>query len=187
MGVRLATEVTMKPSDQERGVTARGHRSGSGAIVPGKVQLGIIGAGSADEELRAMAREVGALAADRGWIVLCGGLGGVMEAASRGASERGGLVVGILPGGTREEANPYLGAAVATNMGHGRNAVIAQSSDVLIAVGGEYGTLSEMALGLKMGKPVVSLQSWQPGPAVRAVGTAQEAVEEAARCMGLEG
>jgi hypothetical protein len=143
-------------------------------------QIGIIGAGSAGAELAELAREVGSLVAERGWTVLCGGLGGVMEAASRGASERGGLVVGILPGESRSGGNPHLDVVLPTNMGHGRNVIIAQASDVLIAVGGGYGTLSEIALGLKMGKPVVSLRSWRPDPAVRAAESAAEAIEEAA-------
>ena len=118
-----------------------------------RVQLGVVGAGRADSALEATARKVGVLAAGRGWTVICGGMGGVMAAVSEGAAEAGGLVVGILPGPSRSEGNPHLGVALPTNMGHGRNAVIAQSADVLIAVGGGYGTLSEIALGMKMGKP----------------------------------
>ena len=148
------------------------------------VQLGVIGAAVADAEVSSLAHEVGALAAERGWVVLCGGMGGVMEAVSRGAAERGGLVVGLLPGSSRSEANPYLGVALPTNMGHGRNVLIAQASDVIIAIGGGYGTLSEMALGLKMGKPVVSLRSWRPDGGVRIVETAAEAVAEASRSLG---
>ena len=150
---------------------------------PRRVQLGIIGAGTADDDLLDLARMVGALAAQRGWTVLCGGLGGVMEAASRGASENGGLVVGLLPGERRGEGNSHLDVELPTNMGHGRNVVIAQSSDVLIAVGGGYGTLSEMALGLKMGKPVVSLRSWKPDDRVRRAESPREAVEEAERSL----
>ena len=121
------------------------------------VQLGVIGAGKADGELQALAEEVGRLAASRGWIVVCGGLGGVMEAASKGARGAGGLVVGLLPGASRGDANEYVTAAIPTDMGHARNALLARAADVLIAVGGGHGTLSEIALGLKMAKPVVSL------------------------------
>ena len=142
-------------------------------------QLGVIGAADADGDLRSLAREVGVLAAGRGWVILCGGMGGVMEAVSEGAAESGGLVVGLLPGPSRSEANPYLGVALPTNMGHGRNVLIAQASDVIIAIGGGYGTLSEMALGLKMGKPVVSLHSWCPDGGVRIAETAAEAVAAA--------
>jgi hypothetical protein len=151
------------------------------------IQLGVIGAAVADAEIISLAREVGALAAGRGWVVLCGGMGGVMEAVSEGAAERGGLVVGILPGPSRSEANPYLGVALPTNMGHGRNVLIAQASDVIIAIGGGYGTLSEMALGLKMGKPVVSLRSWRPDGGVLTAETAAEAVAEASRSYGKAG
>jgi uncharacterized protein (TIGR00725 family) len=147
------------------------------------VQLGVIGAGDADAEVRLLAREVGALAAERGWVVLCGGMGGVMEAVSEGVAEKDGLVVGLLPGSSRSEGNRYLGVALPTNMGHGRNVLIAQASDVIIAIGGGYGTLSEMALGLKMGKPVVSLRSWRPDGGVRTAETASEAVAEASRSV----
>ena len=148
------------------------------------VQLGVIGAAVADAGVMSLAREVGALAAGRGWVILCGGMGGVMEAVSEGAAEKGGLVVGLLPGSSRSEANPYLGVALPTNMGHGRNVLIAQASDAIIAIGGGYGTLSEMALGLKMGKPVVSLNSWRPDGSVRTAETAEEAVAEASRSCG---
>ena len=102
-----------------------------------------------------------------------------------GASSQGGEVVGLLPGTDREEGNRYLTLALPTGMGHGRNVLVAQSSDALIAVGGGLGTLSEMALGLKMRKPVVSLRSWTPDPAVRTAQTPQEAVDEAAGALGI--
>ncbi|MFC1657645.1 TIGR00725 family protein [Candidatus Moduliflexota bacterium] len=153
---------------------------------PGTVQLGIVGAGTAGGNLPALAQKVGALAAERGWTVICGGMGGVMAAVSEGVAEAGGIVVGILPGSSRKEGNPHLTVALPTNMGHGRNAIIAQSADVLIAVGGGYGTLSEIALGLKMGKPVISLESWCPDSNVTRAESAEEAVEAAARSLGLE-
>ncbi len=152
----------------------------------GKVQLGVIGAGRADDDLCSLARRVGALAAARGWTVICGGLGGVMAAASAGAAEAGGLVVGLLPGPSRGEGNEHLTVALPTNLGHGRNAVIAQSADVLIAVGGGYGTLSEIALGLKMGKPVVSLRSWRPDDGVPRADTPEEAIAAAAERLSLQ-
>ena len=149
-------------------------------------QVGVIGAGRGNGELEGLAEEVGAILAARGWTLICGGLGGVMEAASRGAASRGGQVVGLLPGTSRDEGNRFLTVALPTGMGHGRNVLVAQASDALIAVGGGAGTLSEMALGLKMGKPVISLRSWTPDPAVRSVETPLEAVEEAARALGLD-
>jgi uncharacterized protein (TIGR00725 family) len=147
------------------------------------IQVGIIGAGRADREQTELAYRTGRLAAERSWIVICGGLGGVMEAASRGAREGGGLVIGILPGHSRKDGNPHLSAALPTGMGEARNAVIARASDALIAIGGEYGTLSEIALGIKMGKPVVSLKSWAPDDAVVGAETPEEAVELAARAV----
>lgn len=114
---------------------------------------------------------------------MCGGLGGVMEAASRGAHEAGGIAVGILPGADRSHANKWLTIALPTDMGHARNALVALAGDAIIAICGGYGTLSEIAFGLKMGKPVVGLESWDLGdcPAeqmamVQAV-TPEEAVE----------
>ncbi len=104
-----------------------------------------------------MAREVGGEIARCGAVLVCGGLGGVMEAASLGCAERGGEVLGLLPGADSAMANPYVTIAVPTNMGHARNVIIAHTADALIAVEGEYGTLSEMAIGLKLGKPVIVL------------------------------
>ncbi len=106
-----------------------------------------------------------------------------MEAASQGVSERGGFAVGILPGTSRRRGNPYLGIALPTGMGQARNALIAQAADALIAVGGGYGTLSEIALGLKMGKPVISLRSWRPAKSVLIVETPEAAVAAVARAL----
>ncbi|AKB31980.1 hypothetical protein MSSIH_1290 [Methanosarcina siciliae HI350] len=126
---------------------------------PVRTQIGVIGAGTCSRETGALAEAVGREIAKKRAGLLCGGLGGVMEAAAKGAKLAGGITIGILPGTLREEANPWIDVAVLSGMGHARNALIAQSSDALIAVDGEYGTLSEIALGLKMGKPVVLLES----------------------------
>ena len=144
-------------------------------------QVAIIGAGTAGEDLAELAYRTGRLAAERSWIVVCGGMGGVMEAASRGARDGGGMVIGILPGISRTEGNSYLSIAIPTGLGEARNAVIARTADVLIAVGGEYGTLSEIALGRKMGKPVVSLRSWVPDASVAVAESPEQALELAAR------
>ena len=101
-------------------------------------------------------------------MLVCGGRGGVMEAACRGAKASGGTTVGILPGGDRADANPYVDIAFATGMGELRNGLIVRTVDALIAIGGEFGTLSEVALALKAGKPVVGLGSWDLEPIVRA-------------------
>ncbi len=102
--------------------------------------------------------------AQRGWILVCGGRTGVMEEAARGAFESGGITIGILPSGSVEEANRYITCPVATGMGAARNAIIITTSKVLVAVGGGYGTLSEIALALKAGKTVLGIKSWEiPG------------------------
>jgi uncharacterized protein (TIGR00725 family) len=108
-----------------------------------------------------VAEEVGRLLAEAGAVVVTGGLGGVMEAASKGAREAGGTTLGLLPGADRSGANPWLTVAVPTGMGEARNALVARAADGLVAVGGEWGTLSEIALALKAGKPVAGLDSWE--------------------------
>ncbi len=123
--------------------------------------IGVMGPAEASEKELAAAREVGRLIAERGGIVVCGGRVGVMEAVSRGASEADGTVVGILPGFSRDEANRYVTIPIVTGMSHARNAINVWSSDAVIAVGGSYGTLSEIALALKAGKPVISFGSWR--------------------------
>jgi uncharacterized protein (TIGR00725 family) len=115
--------------------------------------------GSADE--LADAERVGRGLAERGAVVVCGGLGGAMEAACRGAKEAGGRTLGILPGSDRRAANPYVDVAVATGLAEGRNALVVRSADAVIAVGGAYGTLSEIALALRAGIPVVGLGTWE--------------------------
>ena len=144
-----------------------------------KLQIGVIGAGTCDGNLQGKAEEVGYEIAISGAFLICGGLGGVMEASARGAKKAGGTTVGIVPGDSRQSPNPYVDIAILSNMGHARNALIAQSCDALIAVGGEYGTLSEIALSLKMGKTVVTLESkWEIEGTVKA-GSPQEAVKMA--------
>lgn len=121
-------------------------------------QIAVIGAGKGSEEIEKLSEEVGREIAMSGSILICGGLGGVMEAAARGAKEKGGITVGILPGTDKSEANEYIDIKIVTAMSHARNAIIARTADALIAVGGEHGTLSEIALGLKSGKLVIVLE-----------------------------
>ena len=121
----------------------------------------MVGAGIATDAQRAAAEETGRLLAEAGAVVVTGGLSGVMEAASKGAYEAGGLTLGILPGTDRHEANAYVKVAVPTGMGEARNALVVRAADALIAIGGEWGTLSEIALARKTGKPVVGLGSWE--------------------------
>jgi uncharacterized protein (TIGR00725 family) len=125
------------------------------------VYLAVIGSGEANADQIALGEQVGGEVARAGAILVCGGLGGVMEAACRGAKENGGITVGILPGGDREAANPHVDIAVATGLGEARNAIVVASADAVVAVGGEFGTLSEIALALRAGKPVVGLETWE--------------------------
>lgn len=127
-----------------------------------KVYVGVIGGSyNLSQDVESSAIEMGRLIAKEGWIIICGGRGGVMEAVAKGASQEGGVVIGILPGPSREEGNPYLTYAIPTALGHFRNFIIAQASDILIAFEGEYGTLSEVAIGLRLEKPIISLAGWE--------------------------
>ena len=141
--------------------------------------ISVIGAGQASEDEAAAAEEIGRLLAEAGALLICGGLGGVMDAAARGCRAAGGTSVGILPGDDRTEGSPHLTVRIATGLGEARNA------DVVIAVGGEFGTLSEIALALKMGKPVVGLGTWTldleglPGDPLQRAADPPEAVAKA--------
>ncbi len=137
--------------------------------------IAVIGGQQSSPEEDRLAYDVGKLVAEGGHILVCGGLGGVMEAACHGAREAGGTTVGILPGAFRSDANDFVDVAIATDMGQCRNAIIVRTADVVIAVGGEYGTLSEIAMALKMGKQVVAIQSWS----LARKGSADERVVEA--------
>jgi uncharacterized protein (TIGR00725 family) len=149
------------------------------------VFVSVIGAGQCDPETYRLAEEVGRELAKRGAAVVCGGLTGVMEAACRGAKSAGGLTVGILPGVSHREANPWVDVPIVTGMGEARNILVVRSGRAVIAVGGEFGTLSEIAYALKLGIPVVGLGTWQlvkNGEFVQAITvatTAQDAVEKA--------
>jgi uncharacterized protein (TIGR00725 family) len=138
----------------------------------------VVGAGDARGDELGLAEEVGRLLGARNAVVVCGGLGGVMEAACRGARESGGSTLGILPGLERADANPYVEVAVPTGLGEARNALVVRAADALIAIAGGYGTLSEVALALKTGKPVVGLASFELDGMVQA-GSPAEAVEAA--------
>jgi uncharacterized protein (TIGR00725 family) len=141
--------------------------------------VAVIGSGTATGRLYEQAREVGRLIAERSGIVVCGGLSGVMEAAARGATEVGGTAIGILPDEDRRRQNEFLSYSVATGVGQARNLAVVCSGDVIIAVGGEYGTLSEIGLARKVGLPVVVLGGWDLGEHVTVTSLAREAVEAA--------
>jgi uncharacterized protein (TIGR00725 family) len=125
-----------------------------------KTKVAVIGGRRVGKPLLKEAEEVGRLLARRNAILVCGGLGGAMEAASRGMKSGGGLTVGILPQDHTGDANAYIDIPVATGLGMGRNVIIARTADAVIAVGGEYGTLSEIAFALQMGKPVAGIKTW---------------------------
>ncbi len=127
------------------------------------------------------AEEAGRLIAQKGANLVCGGLGGVMEAASRGAKSEGGLTVGILPHNDSKEANQFIDIPIATGLGIGRNIIIARSADALIAIGGEYGTLSEIAFALQMNKPVVGIKTWD----IKGIISADNAAEAVSKVFEL--
>lgn len=139
--------------------------------------VAVIGGSTAPPAMLALARTVGQEIARRGGVLICGGLGGVMQAAAQGAQEAGGVVIGILPGPDRVQGNPFLTYSIVTNLGHARNMLIAHSADGLIAVAGSYGTISEAAIALKLGKPVIGLATeWQLA-GMRTATSASEAID----------
>jgi hypothetical protein len=138
--------------------------------------VAVVGTSTPTAELAEAAEAVGRRLAERGAVVVCGGLGGVMEATARGVHAAGGIAVGILPGSDRTEANRYLTVALATGLGEMRNPLVVRSADVVIAIGGAYGTLSEVAFALRTAVPVVGLGTWDLEDVVAAPGP-DEAVE----------
>ena len=147
--------------------------------------IGVIGQGQCDDEIYSIAEEVGRLIAKEGAVLVCGGLGGVMEGAARGARSAGGLTLGILPGFSRSEANPYISIAVPTGFGVARNILVVRSSDALIAISGGHGTLTEISFALHFAKPVIGLYTWgltrngQTVEDIISVKTPEEAVSKA--------
>jgi uncharacterized protein (TIGR00725 family) len=148
------------------------------------MQVAVIGPSQPSEQETALAKRVGQVLAERGAVLLSGGEEGVMAAACQGAKEAGGTVVGILGGNSRAEANAYVTVTVVTGMGMARNTILIRSADAVIAVGCSWGTLIEMGLAVKLGRPLIALHSWQVNDQhgspvdgqVRRVGTAEEAV-----------
>lgn len=147
----------------------------------------VIGAGDCGPELAETARSLGRHLAQRGFTLVCGGLGGVMAAAARGAREAGGRTVGILPGLDRSAANPYIDVPLVTGLGPMRNFLVVANGDVAVAVEGGSGTLSEIGLALKIGKPVVGLGRWSSLPGVCGVATPEEAAAVADRLCAQTG
>lgn len=150
-------------------------------------QIAVIGKGAADPEIDALALEIGERLAAAGAVVVCGGLTGVMESVSRGAAEAGGTVIGVIPSTEPEDANPYCTHVVATGIGHARNLAVVSSGDAVIAIGGEWGTLSEIAFARRLDRVVVAIRSWEVtgagamegAPGIEVVSDPRAAVERA--------
>jgi uncharacterized protein (TIGR00725 family) len=140
-----------------------------------KLIIGVIGSGDRQKSGDDLAENVGRLLGKRGAVLVCGGLSGVMEAASRGCEQSGGTSIGILPGSDKRDANPHIGFAIPTGMGVARNVLVVRTSDAVIALAGGSGTMSEIALALNIGKPVIDLGNWDIVGTVKA-GTPEEAV-----------
>jgi len=141
--------------------------------------IGVIGSSETTNQDYELAYSVGREIAKRSCILVCGGLTGVMEAACRGAKSAGGTTVGILPGSSRSEANPYVDIPIVTGMSHARNVIVVRSSNAIISVSGSYGTLSEIAFAHTLGIPVVGLNTWEVSTDIKKALTPQEAVEMA--------
>jgi uncharacterized protein (TIGR00725 family) len=144
---------------------------------PNAPRVSVVGAGRCSDALFQSSRRLGALIAGRGWVLVCGGLAGVMEGAALGASESGGLTIGILPGTMPGEANPSITIPVVTGLGPMRNYLVVLNSDVVVAFEGGPGTLSEIGLALKIGKQVIGVGAWQGIPGVAQADDPMHAVE----------
>jgi hypothetical protein len=152
-------------------------RPGEGPMKKKKVFIGVIGAGKCSKKIFTLAEEVGTEIAKAGAILVCGGLGGVMEGAAKGAKGAKGITVGILPGDSKEEANPYIDIPILTGIGEARNLVVIRSSDAVIALPGKYGTLSELSFAVKLDKPIVGISSWDVSEKIVKTKDPKEAVK----------
>jgi uncharacterized protein (TIGR00725 family) len=153
------------------------------------ILIGVIGGSEVSAQIADIAEEVGREIARRGAVLVCGGLGGVMEAACKGASEVGGLTIGILPGDSRETANPYVKIPIVTGIGYARNVAVVKTSRAVIAIDGSYGTLTEIAYALQSGIPVIGLGTWsvaingQTDTNIITVQSPREAVDKAMKLI----
>lgn len=141
------------------------------------IMIGVIGAAEATAQESKTAEEVGREIAKQNGVLVCGGLGGVMEAACRGAKSEGGLTIGIIPGFSASDANSYVDIPIVTGMSHARNVIVVRSSSAVIAIGGSYGTLTEIALALKLGTPVIGINTWEVSSDIKKVTNPKEAVD----------
>ncbi len=144
-----------------------------------KPVIAIIGAGKCSKKLRDMAAQVGKYVAENGGVVVCGGMGGIMEGAARGAKEGGGTTIGILPTDKREDANEFIDHVIPTGFGEARNILVVRAADAVVAFPGKFGTLSEMAFALKDRKPVISISAWKLGDDIIQMDDPLKAAEKA--------
>ena len=149
-----------------------------------KPVIAVIGASKCSKKLRDMAAQVGKYVAENGGIIVCGGMGGIMEGAARGAKEGGGVTIGILPSDDKKDANPYVDFAIPTGFGEGRNIIVVRTADVVVALPGKYGTLSEMAFARLFNKPVISISAWKLGDDIIQV---EDPIEAARLALELAG
>lgn len=144
-----------------------------------KKLIGVIGGGQCTPEIETIAEEVGFLIAQRGAILICGGMSGVMEAACRGAKKSKGMTIGVLPGNRKTDANPYIDIPIVTGMADARNIIIVRSADAVIAIDGKYGTLSEISFCLIYNVPVIGLKTWAIDPTINQAENPEDAVNKA--------
>lgn len=142
-----------------------------------KPVIAVVGAGKCSKKLREMAAAVGKYVAEQGGVIVCGGLGGIMLGAAKGAKEAGGTTIGILPTLDKDDANDYIDYVIPTGFGEARNLLVVRAADVVIAFPGKFGTLSEMAFALQAGKPLISVNAWKLGEEIKVVETAEEAAK----------
>ncbi len=150
--------------------------------------VAVIGGGQCSKKEARLAEEVGRELARRGVVLICGGLGGVMEAACRGASSEGGTTIGVLPGDDSQSANPYVQIPIVTNMGYARNVAVVKSAQAVIAIGGSYGTLSEISHALQSSIPVIGLNTWslsRNGREDKSIIPAQSPIEAVDKALDL--
>ena len=144
-----------------------------------KPVIAVVGAGKCSKKLRDMAAEVGKYVAENNGVIVCGGMGGIMEGAARGAKEAGGETIGILPTDNKEDANEFIDFVIPSGFGEARNLLVVRAADAVIAFPGKFGTLSEMAFALQAGKPLISVNAWKLGDDIKVVETPLEAAEMA--------
>ncbi len=148
-------------------------------------KIAVIGARQCDQRLYDLAEEMGNLLAMSGYAVICGGLGGVMEAVCKGAKASSGLTIGILPGENPADANPFVDIAIASGMGISRNLIIIRSSAAVVAINGGFGTLSELAFALQLQKPVIGIETWDVSDQIDCADNPAEVIEKLNRHIGI--